>query len=837
MPALPVSPPVSRRTALPAVLHRHGAAGALLAASALLVLSSFWRERFQLWAALLALGLLLAGLIVSGWLTSRRTLSLTLIVDVLLVFLYLWSLDDRIHVVIQATPHGFVTHVGADLAPLPSPYRAGQIGFVAGSMEEYRVQPTGEAFPVDQGDGSGYLGASYRTLADLGQRLRLATPKPAWVNIMLSGPSGRSSPPASLGNLPSGADWRHNVRGELEGDPGAIMLLPAPPTNSYTLSADLLRPDGTQGILVGIDATDSGYILAIRADQPDALWFAWKHGRILQPLGGTLMHVQTVPMIQRDVRLILGSAMAAFAIILLIPPAYLLPLGLLRLLGESSTDTAAAGQWYARAAAVSAGVLAVGALIATGLIASNLLQRMPHVQDSVAYLFQAKTLALGRVSVPAPRFPAFFTEEFIPVYHGQWFGKYPPGWPVLLAVGVLLHAPWLVNPVLSAANIVLIYLIGREVYGAGIGLLAAALTLSSPFFLFLGSSFMAHSATLFYLSAFTLLLVRWMRRIEKGADDRLSLVPAGFLLGMGFITRQLDAVAFAAPFTTLILVPAIRRRVMAVRWLVLGGAVPGIALLLYNWDLTGDPLRSPYSLWWSFDHLGFGASTGMYGFTPGLGFWNTSYNLEMLQAHLFGWPFYLTLAPALIPFILGRATRWDAVFGLSAGCVMVAYIFYWAPGVMYGPRYYYVAIPWFALLTARGLEELYRWPLRLPFRWRPDRLAALLVPTILLTVLLLYNTRIYLPAQLPVYDGYNSVNAGPLDAVAAAGVHHALVFVATSQTGGWYDYGELFEGNSPLLDSDVVYARDLGAQNRRLMRLYPGRAYYRLQGTQLSRIG
>ena len=120
---------------------------------------------------------------------------------------------------------------------------------------------------------------------------------------------------------------------------------------------------------------------------------------------------------------------------------------------------------------------------------------------------------------------------------------------------------------------------------------------------------------------------------------------------MGFMTRQLDTVAFAAPFATLALLRSIRPQlVSAIRWLLIGLVPPAVILLLYNWRLTGSPLVSPYSLWWPFDHLGFGPTTGMYGFTPAFGFWNASYNLEMLQAHLFGWPFYLTLAFAFIPF-------------------------------------------------------------------------------------------------------------------------------------------------------------------------------------------
>src|SRR5947209_1546161 len=161
----------------------------------------------------------------------------------------------------------------------------------------------------------------------------------------------------------------------------------------------------------------------------------------------------------------------------------------------------------------------------------------------------------------------------------------------------------------------------------------------------------------------------------------------------------------------------------------------------------------------------------MGGFTIAQGFANLSINIQMLLAHLFGWPFYFTLALAAIPFLTGRPSRWDLLFGASALCLIGAYVAYWNPGIMYGPRYFYVAIAFFALLTARGLEELVRLPLRLAPWWKTDRFAALLFPAFVVCVLLIYNLRIYLPAQVPIYRGYNFSTRPSLDAVDSAHIH------------------------------------------------------------------
>ena len=115
-------------------------------------------------------------------------------------------------------------------------------------------------------------------------------------------------------------------------------------------------------------------------------------------------------------------------------------------------------------------------------------------------------------------------------------------------------------------------------------------------------------------------------------------------------------------------------------------------------------------------------------------------------------------------------------------------------------------------------------------------MAALLVPAALAGALLVYDLRIYIPAQVPVYQGYNFTSAASLDAVNRAGLHNALVFVVTRPPGTWWSYGSVFSANSPLLDGDIVYARDQGSADRRLMAAYPGRSYWRLDYTVLSRL-
>lgn len=806
----------SRRAALAAALA--GAAGAV-------VLGSFWRERYEVWALALTILLGIAAVRLGRWWPGRRGVVTTLTVDVLLIFAYLWTLDERLPVTVVVTSRGYTATIGTNRLVAQVPPRPGRLALFAGDASSYRVQPTGEApFPTTP-----------TALARIGEVVRFATPKPAWAGIRVTR-GGRAlvmrAPALALTGRFTGT-----VRGEWESSGGvaAFAAVLRPP---YVVHADLMRPDGTQGLLLGLDQQGQAYLLQIRMDRPDLAWVRWLAGATGPGISGSPVRTDLYEMTQRTLRLLLANAIGA---LLLTGLAILLSvLGAPLFSASRPVDQlATVERWLERRGLTAAIVVlvATAGLLAAALIADGLLGRIPHVQDDVAYVFQAKTFALGRLWVPAPALPRYFAEDFINVYHGRWFGKYPPGWPALLAVGEFLGQGWLVNPTLAAVDLVLIFLIGREVYGRNIGLIAGLLTLSSPFFLFLAGSYMAHTATLAYLAGFVWLLLRWVRRVDGGhpAADRWLPAGAGFLLGLAFITRQLDAVAFAAPFALLGLSPAVRRRLPAgLTWLALGGSIPLTFMLAYDRVLTGNPLTTPYALWSPFDRLGFGPTT-LYSHTPAQGLHNTSQSIEMLLADLFGWPYYLTLALALVPFVVGRVRRWDAIFGLSTLSVMGAYVFYWGAGIMYGPRYYYVTIPWLTLLSARGLDELYLLPGRLRRR-RKDRTTAALFPSLLLAGLLVYNLRVYLPANIPIYSGYNFVSQAPVEAVRRAGIHRALVFTVSRPAWSWWSYGAVFSSNSPLLNGDVVYARDLGAADRRLMRLFPGRRYYRLDGAVLTEL-
>ena len=62
----------------------------------------------------------------------------------------------------------------------------------------------------------------------------------------------------------------------------------------------------------------------------------------------------------------------------------------------------------------------------------------------------------------------------------------------MLAIGVYLGAPWLVNPILSGLSVLLVYLLVWNMYDRVTARLSLMLLATSPWFLFLGMSYMTH---------------------------------------------------------------------------------------------------------------------------------------------------------------------------------------------------------------------------------------------------------------------------------------------------------------------------------------------------------
>jgi 4-amino-4-deoxy-L-arabinose transferase-like glycosyltransferase len=460
--------------------------------------------------------------------------------------------------------------------------------------------------------------------------------------------------------------------------------------------------------------------------------------------------------------------------------------------------------------------------IAAGLIAELVFEQVPHIEDEVAYLFQAQVFAMGRAYVDAPFHSNCFFAPFVLDHDGRRFGKYPPGWPALLALGVRLGQPWWVNAACAAVTAALVFRLGREMHGPLAGAIASGLTATSPFVLLLSGSLMSHPACLLFLTAFLWCTWRTRRQVREG-----WALAAGLALGMAFAIRPFTAVAIALPSALWALWRLLGtggvdgegewRRI----WYMGLGFAPLAALVpLANAVWTGDPLLSPYVLFWPYDRVGFGPGHGVLpgGNTVWLGVSSVVASLGHLANYLHGWP-ALSMTFVVLLFVFKPRQRRDLWLACTTLSLVGGYGLYWTSGDVYGPRYVYEASSALLILSAAGILRAAHW---LQERGKRPILRYVLAG------LMLVNLCVYLPWQLWRYHGLYGVTAAPRETLQAADLHNALVIVRDEN--GWKDYAVAFSMNRPTLDGDVVYANDCGPLVGQLVANYAGRAVYVYDG-------
>ena len=349
-------------------------------------------------------------------------------------------------------------------------------------------------------------------------------------------------------------------------------------------------------------------------------------------------------------------------------------------------------------------------------ISHNVNQAMPHVPDELSYVFQAKILASFHLTVPIPRPKEafdFFYPSMLVDSGGRWASIVLFGHPLALAIGELVGAVWLIPPVLGGLSILLIYRVGRQIHGAQVGVIAALLLAFSPFFQMTASNLMSHNTAVFYLLACLFLITaNWKRK-------SLAYGLAGLFFGLFLNTRPLTAVALVPPFGLLFLsdffvsrgerLAIIRRSVaFAAAVLVMVGA-----FYLYSLATTGS-LHTGYAANMPLESMvGFGEKNSV-----ARGMLNDQAQLSSLLVVLNGWPLFVGLALVLLPFMLGSRSRWDLFLLLAAVFAMGVWTAFESSGLMYGPRYWYEAVPFLMLLAARGLTLLQD---RVAYWAAPDR--------------------------------------------------------------------------------------------------------------------
>ncbi|MBU1625899.1 hypothetical protein KKB18_00865, partial [bacterium] len=339
------------------------------------------------------------------------------------------------------------------------------------------------------------------------------------------------------------------------------------------------------------------------------------------------------------------------------------------------------------------------------LISYFVLRGLPHFLDEFVYYFQAKVLAGGHLYAPSPP-KGFFDYLFFYNDEGKWFTRHFPGFPLILSIGMLLNFPRFINPILSTLTLIIFYYLVLSVSeNEKIARYSLILLILSPFYPFMAASYMSHPASMFLCTSFIFLFIKTLK-----SNSVIHPLLLGFTLGLEYVTRPVTFTAMALPYAVYFTIIFISGKVNLKKVIFI--IVPFILwvgfFLYYNYTLTGNMLKTPMQLGGSV-HLGFGPNEGVpneiganTGFTTRQGLWQMKSKLVMLGVDLFGWGgFSLIFLP--FAFFDRKNKKWDLIFFLNFILITLTYFIAHNRGMMYGPRYFFCILPFFAYFTVKGI--------------------------------------------------------------------------------------------------------------------------------------
>ena len=500
-----------------------------------------------------------------------------------------------------------------------------------------------------------------------------------------------------------------------------------------------------------------------------------------------------------------------------------------RFLGASGDEPEPGGlDRFAWVAAISVTLLTAGLSI-------GVYERHPHVADEVSYLYQACYFAEGRIASAPPPVSEAFSVDLMTYEKDRWFSPFPPGWPMVLAVGVLVGAPWIVNPVLGGAGILLAYLLLRELLSRRAARLGVLLLCASPWQLFMAMSFMSHTLTL----VCGLLAALGVARSRRNGGIAWPFV-AGIAVGEISLIRPLDgAIMGAALGLWSIGLGGKRLRIPAITAFAIGVAGVGAVALPYNDALTGSPSLAPVMDYFNryygkgVNDLGFGPNRGVGwaldpypGHTPVESLINANLNAYSVNVELFGWPMGSLLLVACVCFFAKRRQIDYLMLAVIALTAAALSLFWFSGGPDFGARYWYLMLFPCVALTVRGACGIDR----ILGRHGPRATAA----SLCMCAGALF---IYVPWRaVDKYHHYLNMRPGIREMAAKGMFGKSLVLIRGRRHP---DYASAAIYNSlDMRSDDTVYAWDKSPEARQQARqAFPDRQVWIVDGPSITRSG
>ncbi len=453
--------------------------------------------------------------------------------------------------------------------------------------------------------------------------------------------------------------------------------------------------------------------------------------------------------------------------------------------------------------------------------------------DESAYRFMSEVLASGRLYAESPPMKLFFDRAFM-VNDGKFYSQYFLGWPALLAPGVGLGVPSLMNPLYAALTVPPTFPMLRRLGGRRCGVIGAIVFLSSPLLQFAAATQLSHTSCLLALAWAAYFAVR----IYTGDHKWWLHTALATSFSVAFFVRPSSALGLGLPLlgTWLVSISSLAGKA---RWNAIAAfAAPAVGFaavfLAVNLLQNGSPTYVAYQRavayarengfrfaawnWFPKDRT-IAMSLGPIDVAAA----QTGVTLTRFNYALFGWP----LAFVFLPFAGWRSHQsWIAWSMLI--CFALTHFYMRNGGIdTFGPLHYAEAALPMILLTALGISRLTSW-LRAVQSAGLAQVVSARAPLALCFGLITASVLGYTPVRAMALHEVGSVTGLPQRTAEATLEEPTVVFVSRpfiprecSQTNHFLFWRP---NNDPDLRNPILWVNHITLEHdKKLMELYPER--------------
>jgi 4-amino-4-deoxy-L-arabinose transferase-like glycosyltransferase len=352
-------------------------------------------------------------------------------------------------------------------------------------------------------------------------------------------------------------------------------------------------------------------------------------------------------------------------------------------------------------------VLLVLIFISLGIISYFTFHNFPYSYDEYNYLYQANIYSQGKLFIEVPEIFRPFKELYMILKDNKLFSKYPPGFPIILTFGVLLNISGIINPLIAALTLIILYYFTKSFLGPKYGLLSVIIVSTTPYFLGYSASYYSQPTALL----FTALIFLLVRRYEL-TSNKNYLFLIGLASGYSFMTRPLDSFCALVPSYLYLIYILIykKEKLRNVSIPILTFSMLFALFISYNYFLIGKISIATYPIvegeFKIVDPNARGFLQNIYSI--GMGYINNG--IRFIPRLLY--KFFLVHTGFFIPLfaifgIFNFKSKWKWVLIANFLMLIIFYNFHNGPGwPQYGARYYYSGFISLAILATASFKQL-----------------------------------------------------------------------------------------------------------------------------------